>query len=362
MEFIKVARILAPVLVLSLVPVSFGAAKELEERFPTKQNIEETTSINSLSTQVEEEDDYVIIELEASVSEDEISNNATTISISNNNVDISVSSNEEQQEGDDEETIVNEVSYEEKKTTKKKEDKVVTDESPAIEEPVVEASVKTEEIVSTETEASYAYEEVGYASSGETEVLAETSETSEVIDTISYQDVVEYTQVDEDWIAVETDEGEVGYVASEDVTDQLIQPTNYVQVYGDKRKSWENYKAITGGKQYQLQKIATTGSDGGRMINGRYLIATGSAISHNIGQYVDVVLANGITIPCIIGDAKANVHTDAGNMVGLDGSVVEFIVDKSSLSSTSRQQGNMDFANFGWDSRVIGAVILDERL
>ena len=77
-------------------------------------------------------------------------------------------------------------------------------------------------------------------------------------------------------------------------------------------KTYEPYTTITSVNswQYKLQQKAYTNEDGFRMINGRYMIATGSGVSHDIGRYIDIVLENGTVIPCVIGDAKDDAHTD----------------------------------------------------
>lgn len=82
-----------------------------------------------------------------------------------------------------------------------------------------------------------------------------------------------------------------------------------------------------------------------RMCNGRYMIAIGRQFAYkesqrkagggysndgisNIGRYVDVYLENGVVIPCITGDVKADIHT-----AGYDGWAtgnkdnIEFIID-----------------------------------
>lgn len=75
-------------------------------------------------------------------------------------------------------------------------------------------------------------------------------------------------------------------------------------------------------RQYQLQHTPgmTTDHDGYRRFGDRYVIAVGSGvIGQNvsndkhymlIGQYVDLILENGVTIKCVVGDAKSNDHTD----------------------------------------------------
>jgi len=60
-------------------------------------------------------------------------------------------------------------------------------------------------------------------------------------------------------------------------------------------KTYEPYTTITSVNswQYKLQQKAYTNEDGFRMINGRYMIATGSGVSHDIGRYIDIVLEIG---------------------------------------------------------------------
>ena len=57
------------------------------------------------------------------------------------------------------------------------------------------------------------------------------------------------------------------------------------------KKTYEPYTTITSVNswQYKLQQKAYTNEDGFRMINGRYMIATGSGVSHDIGRYIDIV-------------------------------------------------------------------------
>ena len=65
-------------------------------------------------------------------------------------------------------------------------------------------------------------------------------------------------------------------------------------------------------KQYALRvNYAYTGKYGIAMAKNRYLVAMASYFNLSIGQYFDLVLADGTVIPCIMGDAKANRHTDS---------------------------------------------------
>lgn len=110
-------------------------------------------------------------------------------------------------------------------------------------------------------------------------------------------------------------------------------------------KSYMDYRTITDTKspQYKLQQQANS-VNGFRMLGGRYMVALGSAFG-KVGDHVTIVLESGVSIPCIIGDIKADHHTDSSNKVHLsDGSIIEFIVDTESLSSKIKLTGDCSYA------------------
>ena len=130
-----------------------------------------------------------------------------------------------------------------------------------------------------------------------------------------------------------------------------------------KQKSYMSYRAITAiaSKQFQLQKKAYTGNYGIRMINGRYLVAVGSHYTKKVGQYLDIVLDNETVIPCILGDRKADRHTDSSNRYTKhDKSVVEFIVDPSYLPSKVKKMGNISYAKKSWNSGVDKVIVYNK--
>jgi len=102
------------------------------------------------------------------------------------------------------------------------------------------------------------------------------------------------------------------------------------------------YTAVTSesSNQYQLlysDECYTDQSTGIRVVNDRYCIALGTAYTDVIGTKVDVVMANGSTIPCILGDVKNPAHTDSTNRYQqYDGSVVEFIIDSQYFTGTEQ--------------------------
>lgn len=128
-------------------------------------------------------------------------------------------------------------------------------------------------------------------------------------------------------------------------------------------KSYEDYRNITSiySPHYRLQhEYAYTGEDGIRMVNGRYCIALGSYFVTRIGQYVDIVLANGTIIPCILGDQKADHHTgDLHIAHSTDSSVVEFIVDRKVLPDLPRKMGSISYSYSEWRSPVVQVIVYD---
>jgi hypothetical protein len=136
-------------------------------------------------------------------------------------------------------------------------------------------------------------------------------------------------------------------------------PENY---HSKDFKSYESWKAITAKNtpHYKLQnEYAYTNTDGIRMVDGRYCIALGSYFTTAIGQYIDIILENGTVIECILGDQKADIHTDNLHIAHPDGSVVEFIVDVDKIPTMARRMGNMAYAHDEWKSPVVQIIVYD---
>jgi len=76
-------------------------------------------------------------------------------------------------------------------------------------------------------------------------------------------------------------------------------------------KSYEPYYLITSQSvQLYLQYDAVTDDNGFRLLDGRYLVAVGTFCNASCGTYIDLILENGVLIPCIVGDIKSDAHTD----------------------------------------------------
>lgn len=123
----------------------------------------------------------------------------------------------------------------------------------------------------------------------------------------------------------------------------------------DFKKSYMDADCITsrGSKAYNLKsKYLLDYSTGIWTVNGRYCAAVGSYYTRDIGRYFTIVLTNGRMIPCILADCKQDGHTDPTHRQNPNGSVVEFIVNTSSLPLTARKMGDCSYCTSYWDCDI----------
>ena len=125
-------------------------------------------------------------------------------------------------------------------------------------------------------------------------------------------------------------------------------------------KSYESYTAITDktSDQYKLQSMAWTNSDAFRMIGDRYLIAVGTYFNAPVGTSVDVILENGTVIPCMVGDIKADEHTDYWDVYSANGCATEFIVDANATKANIT--GDVSTLYPTWQSKVTFIKVYDD--
>ena len=133
-------------------------------------------------------------------------------------------------------------------------------------------------------------------------------------------------------------------------------------------KSYMGYNLFSSkSKQYQLQQYAYTDENGLRRVDERYIIAVGTHYFDDrgtiIGTYVDLILENGEVIECVVGDVKADVHTDSSNIVTLhNGCVSEFICDTSKLHSMAKNMGDVSYIYEEWSSPVEKIVVYERNV
>ena len=117
-------------------------------------------------------------------------------------------------------------------------------------------------------------------------------------------------------------------------------------------KSYEPYYLITAQSiQLCLQYDAVTDSNGFRLLDGRYLVAVGTFCNAPCGTYIDLMLENGVLIPCIVGDIKADIHTDETNTFTVASMCAsEFIVDDT--ISPAAWYGDISMVYEEWNSKI----------
>jgi len=147
--------------------------------------------------------------------------------------------------------------------------------------------------------------------------------------------------------------GEIVAVAVAETKTPSKKVIEYAVPLGDTSfKSYMSWKAITNtdSKQYKLQKSCWTDKNGLRRYNNDYVIALGSYYADYIGQRFTITLDTGKTFTAVVGDFKANKHTDESNkytpMEDGKKNVIEFIVDTDELDKTTRKMGDISYAGF----------------
>ena len=111
-----------------------------------------------------------------------------------------------------------------------------------------------------------------------------------------------------------------------------------------KKKTYMDYRTITdrSSKQYEYQQGATTSTEGLRMYDGCYMVALGTFYADYIGQRFIIVLESGEVIKAIVGDFKANQHTDDTNRyIEHNNNIVEFIIDTKIISEKVLTSGDV---------------------
>ena len=129
-------------------------------------------------------------------------------------------------------------------------------------------------------------------------------------------------------------------------------------------KSYMDWQCITNtrSEQYKMQTTAYTDKNGLRRFkNGDYMVAMGSYYGE-VGDRFRITFEHGGVVDCVMGDSKADIHTDTANQYTDMGdgmkNVVEFIVDTSELPDMARKMGDVSYA----DDKLWGDVKKVEKM
>lgn len=123
--------------------------------------------------------------------------------------------------------------------------------------------------------------------------------------------------------------------------------------YDTSFKTYMDYRCITDktSAQYMLQMEAHTDDMGLRKYEDHYIVAMGTYYSDNVGDTFKITLDNNTSFNVIIGDIKADCHTDSKNMYSpvydedgnfVSANVIEFIVDTKKLDRSVKKLGTIE--------------------
>lgn len=179
--------------------------------------------------------------------------------------------------------------------------------------------------------------------------------TSNVMALVDYNDKIEITFTNnENWFKVKYNDT-IGFIERKYLSFNENEYHDFEIPEYSGFKSYMDYTAVTVPTSAQYQLLNTYGYTdcGFRKVNGRYCVAVGSYFNTSIGQYLDLILENGVVIECIMGDLKADIHTEDNNIfTTLNKCCSEFIVDTNSLDTFVVSTGNISRSNPSWDSPV----------
>ena len=177
-----------------------------------------------------------------------------------------------------------------------------------------------------------------------------------VVGTLRYNQKVKVQHYNRKWSRLVNDKGKLrGFVRKKYLRKKRMTAKTYSIPEYSGMKSWMDYRKITSptSPQYRMQQdYAYTGDYGIRMVDGRYCVAIGFAFEPTIGQYFDIVLENGVVIPCVIGDEKSAYDTIDNMFTADTDCCTEFIIDEDCLHSRAAEMGDISAIRDEWDSPV----------
>ena len=135
--------------------------------------------------------------------------------------------------------------------------------------------------------------------------------------------------------------------------------------YGDTSfYAYMDYTCITdvNSKQYKLQQMCWTDSQGIRRQGDDVCIALGSYYGTNIGDRYLITTDTGNSYTAVLADCKSDIHTDINNQYRNAGynklNVIEFVVDTANLDYSVRTSGNIGTYD-NYSGQIVSIIKLD---
>jgi len=225
--------------------------------------------------------------------------------------------------------------------------------------------------VSTECQAADITWQTGFVTGNGVRVRTEPNLNCSIITNLYVNTEIQYSDYSTDWKKIKYN-GKVYYISAKYVSEKSVNAAtvkttdSYKTISAPSNSGFKSYmysNAITSKSsiQYKLKQYSYVGTYGIMQIDGRYSVALGTGWGAKVGDYFDLVLANGTTIPCIVGDIKADRDTQSNNIITkYNGCLSEFIVSKS-LDSSARKMGDVSYCNKSWRSKTVAIRLYNKN-
>ena len=135
-------------------------------------------------------------------------------------------------------------------------------------------------------------------------------------------------------------------------------------------KTYMDYRYITDtdSMQYKLQQNSWTDEDGLRRLGEAYMVAMGTYYADECGKTFEITFDTGEKILVVVGDIKADCHTDKTNRYSpvydnngnfISANVLEFIVDTKAMSRHTKRLGTVEYCG-NLQGNIVSIVAIEE--
>lgn len=149
-----------------------------------------------------------------------------------------------------------------------------------------------------------------------------------------------------------TPESSIDNTETDEIIEIATDTQNKLPMGDTSFKTYMDYRAITDktSAQYKLQQEAYTDDKGIRLYQDYYIVAMGTYYTDKVGDTFKITLESGNSFNVIVGDIKADSHTDSYNMYSpiynangelISANILEFIVDIDAISNQVKKLGTL---------------------
>ena len=191
-------------------------------------------------------------------------------------------------------------------------------------------------------------------------IRARPNTDSKIVGQVNWNDKVRVIRkVNKEWYKIKYKK-KYRYVHSDYFRKYKAKYKEYSSPSSNTFKSFEDADCISNstklGQGRLKKKYHLDYSSGVWMVGDRYCIAIGSYYTKTIGKKIDIVLKHNNkthVLKCITADSKADKDTVSKHRIHKDGSVVEFVVNTSSLPQKAKVMGDISYAGKKFKGKIL---------